>query len=100
MSHMWNIPAGKARPFRNRKPRAKKPTGCLAGAALTLPERFPYVRPSAAVRQLGRRVLWDSLPVLPAGGAQHQHSTEQLGQSAIWRRGLTNRAGENTPRVT
>ena len=57
--------------------RGRTPTGCLAGAPLTLPGRFPYVRPSAAVRQLGRRVLWDSLPVLPAGGAQHRHSTEQ-----------------------
>lgn len=65
-----------------------------------LPERFPYVRPSAAIRQLGRRVLWDSLPVLPAGGAQHQHSTEQLRQSAIWGSALANRAGDNTPGVT
>lgn len=50
--------------------------------------------------QLGRRVLWDSLPVLPAGGAQHQHSTEQLRQSAIWGSASANRAGDNTPDVT
>ena len=30
-----------------------KPTGCLAGAALTLPGRFPYVRTSAAGRAVG-----------------------------------------------
>lgn len=41
---------------------------------------------------MGRRVLWDSLPVLPAGGAQHRHSTEQPRQSAIRGIGLANRS--------
>lgn len=63
---------------------------------------------------MGRRVLWDSLPVLPAGGAQHRHSTEQPGQCAIWGAARANRSrreyptapphaqasdGEATPRV-
>lgn len=80
--------------------RGRGPTGCLADVAPTLPGRFPYVRPSAAVRQLGRRVLWDSLPVLPAGGARHQHSTEQLRQSATVNGPLANRAEEGTPGAT
>ena len=46
---------------------------------------------------MGRRVLWDSLPVLPAGGAQHRHSTEQPRQSAIRGHGLANRSGEAYP---
>ncbi|CAK7281731.1 hypothetical protein SGPA1_12524 [Streptomyces misionensis JCM 4497] len=98
---MFEHPCGEcARPFRKPRTGDLGPTGRLAGAALTLPGRFPYVRPSAARGQLGRRVLWDSLPVLPAGGAQHQHSTEQLGQSAIRGGQTANRAEEITPRVT
>ncbi len=30
-----------------------------------------------------RRIRWDSLPVLPAGGAQHRLTTEQPAQCAI-----------------
>ncbi|KLJ04711.1 hypothetical protein WQ59_02625 [Streptomyces sp. KE1] len=44
-----------------------------------------------------RRVLWDSLPVLPAGGARHRHSTEQPGQSATRAPHRANRAEKLTP---
>lgn len=84
-----------AQPFRNREPGARSPPG-----AWPVPRsHFPEDSRTSAPDQ-GRRVLWDSLPVLPAGGAQHQHSTEQLGQSAIWGTGDANRAGENTRRPT
>lgn len=88
------------RPFRNRGPGTSGPPGAWPVPRPHFPEDSRTSAPVLPSGQLGRRVLWDSLPVLPAGGAQHQHSTEQLGQSAIWGGGLANRAEEITPDVT
>lgn len=44
-----NIPAGLHTALPVPRAGGGRPTGCLAGAAPTLPGRFPYVRPSAAV---------------------------------------------------